>query len=148
MKVILQADVNGLGKKGEVKNVAPGYARNHLVPRGLALEATPQRLKEWDRKRNKIEAEAEQQESNARAQAEKMKDLEITVKQAAGEGGRLFGSVTSSDIAAELKKSGFEVDKKKIELPESIKSVGKYTVSVRLFPGVKVNLSLSVDEAE
>ncbi len=148
MKVILQADISGLGKKGEVKTVAPGYARNHLLPRGLVLEATPQRLKEWEKQRHKMETEAQQQEELARVQADKMNKIEIVINQAAGEGGRLFGSVTTADIAAELKKAGFEVDKKKIELPEAIKTIGRHDVRVKLHPGVKAELTLRVGEAE
>ncbi len=146
MKIILQQDISGLGKKGEVKDVASGYARNHLVPRGLALEATPQRLKEWEGQQQKIEQEKQNLEAKAREQAEKIGNTRIVIYQAAGEGGRLFGSVTTADVAVELKKAGFDIDKKRIELPDSIKSLGNYKAAVKLYPGIKAEFDIAVEK--
>jgi large subunit ribosomal protein L9 len=144
MKVILKQDVANLGKRGELKEVAPGYARNHLLPRGLAVEATAQRLKEWQQQKAKIEAENREQEEVARQQADLLSRQNLVFTMPAGEGGRLFGSVTPGDIADKLKQSGFEVDKKRIELEEPIKLIGNFKAFVRLYPGVKAELSIVV----
>jgi len=146
VKVILQQDVSNLGKKGELKEVKPGYARNLLIPRGMAVEATPQRLREWKRRQEKEEMINRQQEEQARDQAEKLKALELVIAMPAGEGGRLFGSVTPADIAEKLIEKGFEVDKKDIEMEGPIKSLGNHNVSVKLYPGIKAELSIRVEE--
>ncbi len=148
MQVILEQDVPNLGKKGELKDVARGYARNHLLPRGLAVEATPQRLREWQQRQEKEEALNRELEEKAREQAVKLSQKELTFKMSAGEGGRLFGSVTAADIADQLAREGFEADKKKIELSEQIKSVGNYTVEVRLHPGIKAEILVRVEAEE
>jgi large subunit ribosomal protein L9 len=146
MQVILQQDIPSLGKKGELKEVAPGYARNHLLPRGLAVEATPQRLREWQQRRDKTETASRQQEEKARQQAEKMSQVELLFKMPAGEGGRLFGSVTPADIADKLAEAGFDVDKKKIDLPEPVKSTGSFKAVIRLYPGVKAEVNMKVEK--
>ncbi len=146
MQVILQKDVPNLGKNGELKEVASGYARNHLLPRGLAIEATPQRLREWQQRQEKAEKVNQQQEALARNLAEKLSAKTFIFKMPAGEGGRLFGSVTPADIAQKLKAEGFDVDKKRIEIAEPIKTIGTFKVAIRLYPGVKADLSLQVDK--
>lgn len=148
MKVILQQDVPNLGKRGEIKDVARGYARNHLLPRGLAVEATPQRLREWTQRREKEEMINRQQEEQATAQAEKLSEVELLFKVPAGEEGRLFGSVTAADIAGKLFEAGFEVDKKRIELPEQIKSTGNYKATIKLHPGVTAEIAVNVDKED
>ncbi len=148
MQVILQQDVLNLGKKGELKDVAPGYARNHLLPRNLAVEATPQRIKEWEQRKDKLEAESRRQEEYAQGLADKMSDLKLIFNMQAGEGGRLFGSVTPADIAGKLKEAGFDVDKKKIEIKEPIKSLGSYKVAIRLYPGIKTDAEVIVEKEE
>lgn len=148
MQVILQQDVPNLGKKGELKDVAPGYARNHLLPRNLAMEATPQRLKDWAKQKDKLETESRRQEENARTLAGKMADIKLIFKMPAGEGGRLFGSVTPADIAGKLKEAGFEVEKKKIEIEEPIKSLGLFNAAIRLHPGVKADIRLAVEKED
>lgn len=148
MKIILEQDVSNLGKKGDLKDVAPGYARNHLIPRGLAVEATPQRMKEWERNSEAREAQNRQQEALARQQAEKLGQHELVFKMPAGEGGRLFGSVTPADIAGKLVESGFEIDKKKVELSEQIKSLGRFMADVRLYPGIKAEVPIVVEQEE
>ncbi len=148
MKIILEKDVPNLGKKGDLKDVAPGYARNHLIPRGFAVEATPQRMKEWERNSKAREAQNRQQEELARQQAEKLGQHELVFKMPAGEGGRLFGSVTPADIAGRLAEAGLEIDKKKIELNEQIKSLGQFKADVRLFPGVKAEVPIIVEKED
>lgn len=148
MQIILEQDVPNLGKKGELKEVARGYARNHLLPRGLAVEATPQRLRDWQQRQEKEEAMNRELEEQAREEAGKLSQKEIAFKMPAGEGGRLFGSVTPADIAGKLLEEGFEVDKKKIELSEPLKSVGTYTADVRLHPGVKAEILIRVDKED
>ncbi len=148
MQVILQQDVPNLGKKGDLKDVAPGYARNHLFPRGLAVEATPQRLRDWEKRREKEEMIQRQQEEQARSQAEQLAQKELVFKMPAGEGGRLFGSVTPADISARLSEKGFEVDKKDIEIDGQIKSIGDHAAAVRLYPGIKADLAIRVEKEE
>lgn len=148
MKIILEQDVPNLGKMGDLKDVAPGYARNHLIPRGLAVEATPKRMREWKQYQETQEELSKQQDEQARQQAEKLEQQELTFKMPAGEGGRLFGSVTPSDIAGKLVELGFSVEKKKIELPEQIKSVGRFIVEIRLHPGVKAEVPVIVEQEE
>lgn len=148
MQIILKEDVPKLGNKGDLKDVASGYARNHLIPRGLAVEATPQRLREWKLRQEKEAKINQHQEEEAKAQAEQMSKAELLFKMPAGDGGRLFGSVTTADIALKLAESGFTVDKKKIELSEPIKSVGNYQAVVRLHPGIKADLALRVDKED
>ncbi len=144
MQVILKEDVTNLGKKGELKDVAPGYARNHLIPRNLAVEATPQRLREWEKNREQIEEQSRHKEEEARAQAAELSKLELEFYMPSGEGGRLFGSVTPSDVAEKLVKNGFKIDKKRIDISDPIKSLGNYLVSIRLYPGVKADLKVKV----
>lgn len=146
MKVILKEDIPKLGNKGDLKDVAPGYARNHLIPRSLAVEATPQRLREWQQRQEKEKRLNIQQEEEARALAVNISQTELVFNMPAGDGGRLFGSVTAADIALKLSESGFSVDKKKIDLPEPIKSVGTYKAHIRLHPGIKADLTLKVDK--
>ncbi len=148
MQIILEQDVPNLGKKGELKEVARGYARNHLLPRGLAVEATPQRLRDWQQRQEKEQAMNRELEEQAREEAGNLSQKEIAFKVPAGEGGRLFGSVTAADIAGKLLEEGFEVDKKKIELSEPLKSVGTYTADVRLHPGVKAEILIRVDKED
>lgn len=146
MQVILKQNVPNLGKKGELKDVAPGYARNHLIPRGLALAATAQRLREWKNRMAKEELLEKQQEEQALAMAEKINKVELKFMMQAGEGGRLFGSVTSSDIASKLNNMGFDIDKKNVDIDDPIKSVGNHMASVKLYPGVKAQVSIKVEK--
>ncbi|MGM0651209.1 MAG: 50S ribosomal protein L9 [Bacillota bacterium] len=148
MQVILEQDIPNLGKKGELKDVARGYARNHLLPRGLAVEATPHRLREWDQRQEKEEALNRELEDKARKQAEKLLNKELLFKMPAGDGGRLFGSVTAADVAGKLVNEGFDIDKKKIELSEQIKSVGNYTAEIKLHSGVKAEILVKVEAEE
>ncbi len=146
MQIILQQDVPNLGKKGELKDVAPGYARNLLIPKGMALEATPQRLREWKKRQEKEEILNRQLEEQAREQAEKLKAADLVISMPAGEGGRLFGSVTPNDIADKLSEKGFQVDKKDIEIDGPIKSLGSHNASVKLHPGIKAEITINVEQ--
>lgn len=146
MQVILIQDVSNLGIKGELKDVAPGFARNHLFPRGLAVQATPQKLQEWKKHRERAAAINREKEEQAQALSDKLSGLTLVFAQQAGEGGRLFGSVTPSDIASRLSEEGYEVDKKKIELPEAIKALGDYHATVRLWAGQKAELIVKVEQ--
>jgi large subunit ribosomal protein L9 len=136
MEIILQQDVDELGLEGDIVNVARGYARNYLIPKGVALEASPQNIKTLELKRKKIEV----RKLKAKEAAEKLKqDLqgqEITFSQKAGEEGKLYGSVTSMDIASELEKRGIIIDRRKIVLEKPIKTLGETEVAVKIYPRV------------
>lgn len=145
MKVILKEAVGGLGKAGEVVNVADGYARNYLVPKDLAVIATPGALKEWEQKRKVIEKREAQERSEAEALAARLNDKEITVEAKAGEEGKLYGSVTSKEVAAAVEEQlKVAVDRKKIEIGLTIKELGTYPVAIRLYPGVEATVKVNV----
>ncbi|MBE0467195.1 MAG: 50S ribosomal protein L9, partial [Candidatus Desulforudis sp.] len=130
MKVVLLKDVAGLGGRGEVVNVAEGYARNFLIPKGLAQEATAGRLKELARRDEAKEQKADRLVTQARKLASELKGLTVRVPARAGEGGKLFGSVGNKDIAVVLAaRHGLKIDRKKLELGEPIKSLGRFPVS-------------------
>ncbi|MEO8138778.1 MAG: 50S ribosomal protein L9 [Gemmatimonadota bacterium] len=144
MEVILREDVKSLGKAGELVKVKPGYARNFLLPKGLAYEAT-------DGNRKRIQAESKARQSKmaeeravAEGVASKLNAVSLTLSRKAGEGDRLFGSITAQDIADELATQGHPIDKRKIELEHPIKTVGQHTVPVRLHHDVQAELRLTV----
>ena len=147
MKVILKADVKGNGKKGEIINVSDGYARNFLFPKGLAVEANAQAMNEYNNAASS-KAHHEKVLKDAAEEAKKKLDASsVTIKAKAGSGGRLFGSVTSKEIAIEIKNTlKLDVDKKKIVLDSDIKAFGTYTVPVKLHSGVTANLKVIVTE--
>ena len=147
MKVILTQDVKGLGKKGELVNASDGYARNFLFPRKLAAEANSQAMTELknreDSKKHKIEVETQQ----AKASADKIKGKTVKVTAKAGQGGRLFGSVTAKEIAEVMKTQfGIDIDKRKITV-DDIKAFGTYPATVKLYQGVTAEFSVTVTEA-
>lgn len=144
MKVILIQDVKALGKKGDIKEVAEGYARNFLIPRGLVVEASGGHLKEHQSQEKRQEAKVAKALTAAENLAKKIDGLNLEVVAKVGEGGRLFGSVTSADVAKALKEKGFDIDKRKIELGEAIKSLGTYSVRVKLHPNVDSHVELVV----
>lgn len=148
MKVILLQDVKALGKKGEVVNVSDGYARNMLLKKGLGKEANGQNMN--DLKLQKANAEKVAQENLAAAQAlaAEMKDKEVKVSVKAGEGGRVFGSVSTKEIAEEIKKQlGYEIDKKKIQLDAPVKALGYTEIAIKLHTKVTATMRVHVVEA-
>ncbi|MCA0170728.1 50S ribosomal protein L9 [Bacillus sp. RAR_GA_16] len=146
MKVIFLEDVKGKGKKGEVKNVADGYARNHLLKNNLALEANNANMKTLKAKQRSDDKKAQEELDEAKALKEKIESLEVELKTKSGEGGRLFGSITSKNIAEELKKHNIKVDKRKIELDEPIRSLGYTNVPVKLHHDVTATVKVHVVE--
>lgn len=148
MKVILLQDVKALGKKGEVVNVSDGYARNMIFPKKLGVEATPKNLNELKLQNKYADKKAQEIYEAALAFAEELKDKKIVVKMKAGEGGRTFGSVSTKEIASAAKEQlNLELDKKKMQLPEPIKSFGVTEVSIKLHPKVTGKFSVHVVEA-
>ena len=148
MQVILLQDVKSLGKKGEVKEVAEGYARNFLFPRGLAVEASASQLKQLQQQKKVKDAKKAKALAQATAMAAKLEKMQVTIKMRVGENGRLFGYVTRADVAAALQKQGINVDKRKIDLPEPIKSLGDYQLKIKLHPDVEAKLKVSVTEGK
>lgn len=145
MKVILLTDVKGSGKKDEIINVSDGYARNFLFPKKMAVEATPGALKEIERKRAAADAREAERRAQAEATAAQLKNKVINLTVKCGEKGRLYGSITTAEIAAELEKQhGVQVDKRKIDLPEAIRTVGDVQVEVRLYTGVSTKMTVHV----
>ena len=148
MKVILLEDVKSLGKKGEIVTVSEGYARNYIMPRKLGLEANNKNLNDLKLKRQNDEKMARKRKEDAEEYARMMLTKEVVVKIKVGDNGRVFGSVSTKEIAAEAEKQcGLELDKKKIVLDEPIKSIGVYQVKVKLHPEVTGELKVKVTEA-
>lgn len=144
MKVILNADVKPHGKKGDVVNVSDGYARNFLFPRKLAVEATVSALDDVRKKEEaRIRREAQERKSAAEL-ADKLKTATVTVKVRCGDGDKLYGSVTSNEIAIALKDQGYEIDKRKIVLKDNIRSLGSYTVEVKVYAGISAKVNIVV----
>ena len=145
MQVILLKDVKGLGKAGEVKNVSDGYARNMLLPKKLVMEASESNLKVLEKKRAEIEAQRALDKSVAEDIKAKLESQVINIKSKAGDGGRLFGAITSKDIADQIEKDyKIVLDKKKIELSSPIKQVGETAVDLKLFQGVVAKIKVNV----
>src|ERR1051325_8454480 len=132
MEVILREHVDNLGKRGEVVKVADGYARNYLLPRKLALIVTEGNKKHIEREREKFEAKEAEDRKAAEAQASRMGSVDIEIARKVGENEVLFGSVTTSDIAAALSAKGFEVDRRKLQLAEPIKKLGEFEIPLKL----------------
>jgi large subunit ribosomal protein L9 len=132
MQIILQENIEKVGSRGEVVNVAAGYARNYLLPRKLALEASPGNLKRIEKIRQTLAKRTATEREQALAQAELLNLVTVTLARKAGENDQLFGSVTAADLADELAKQGFEVDRRRIQLAEPIKLVGESTVTAKL----------------
>ena len=144
MEVILREHVDNLGSRGDVVKVASGYARNYLLPRKLALVATPGNLKQVERERVKLDAKELEERTAAEAVAKRMGGLEVIISRRVGETEALYGSVTSADIAESLAKSGFDIDKRRIGLREPIKKLGELTVPVKLHREVVVQVPVKV----
>lgn len=145
MKVVLLKDVPNLGRRGEVVNVAEGYARNYLLPRRLAEPASESRMQEIARNLDLKAKKEERAAAQARSLADRLKGQEVRVAVRAGEGGKLFGSVQTRDIAeAVASQLGIKVDRKKFEIKEPIRALGRYTVLARLHPGVQAEFTVEV----
>ncbi len=146
MKVILVEDVKKLGKKGELVDASDGYARNFLIPRGLAEEATAPRLQEWKQKQRSMEAKESRLKQNADDIRKHLQGKQVKVKVSCGETGKLFGSVTSLHVAEAIKEQ-MEVDvaRKDIKMAEVIKNTGLYPFTIKLYPGVEAKMTLTVE---
>ena len=144
MELILREDVQGLGIRGDVVKVKPGYARNYLLPRGLAVMATEAQKRILDKESELRAIRDEKLKSNLSAAAEKMRDLSTTLVVQAGEEDKLYGSVTAHDIAEAITNQGFDVEQKQVMLDEPIKKLGIYTVPIRLHKDIEVTIKVWV----
>ena len=145
MKVILQKDVKGLGKAGDIANASDGYARNYLIPKGLAVEASSGNLNTVKQQKQAEEKRKAEELAEAEKLKERLEKLTVTIKAKSGEGGRLFGSITNKEIADMLKKQHqITLDKRKISLPEPIKDLGETVVEVKVYPNVAGTLNVKV----
>jgi len=145
MKVILTQDVKSIGKKDEIVNVSEGYFRNYLLPRQLGLAAEGAALAEWTKRRKNEEAKAAKLSADAKDLAARIEQVKVTVKGKVGAGSKLYGSITSADIAAALEKqTGMKIDKRKIELEEPIKALGTFTLPIRLHKDATTHLKIEV----
>ena len=145
MKVILYKAVDKLGEDDSLVDVSDGYARNYLLPNKLAIPATASAVKAWEKRAESREKKLAAKRAELEALAKKLSEAQITISADVGEGGKLFGSVTSQDIAVEASKAaGVEIDKRKIELNEPIKTVGEHSVPIKLFQGITAELKVNV----
>ncbi|MBI3401351.1 MAG: 50S ribosomal protein L9 [Acidobacteria bacterium] len=144
MEVILREHVDNLGNRGEVVKVADGYARNYLLPRKLALIVTEGNRKQIEREKGKFEAKELEEKKIAEALVERMANLEIEIARRVGETEALYGSVTSGDIAEALAKKGFDIDRRKLQLPEPIKKLGSFDVPLKLHREVITQVKVKV----
>ncbi len=147
MQVILNQDVKGTGKKGQLVNVSDGYARNFLLPKGFAKEATKDNINILKGKKESLEYKIKTETDEAKVIAEKMKEISVVIKAKAGESGKLFGSVTSKEVSEELtKQHHIKLDKKKFVMPDGIKTLGVTEVDVKLYTGIVGKLKVDVRE--
>ncbi|BBO00428.1 MULTISPECIES: 50S ribosomal protein L9 [Sporolactobacillus] len=146
MKVIFLKDVKGKGKAGEIKEVSEGYARNYLLPKNVAVEANKGSLSMLNAQKKKQKERAENERNGAEALKAKIEKMTIELKAKSGEGGRLFGSITSKQIAQALKKADISIDKRKIDLPEPIRTLGFTDVPLKLHPKVLAKVKVHVTE--
>jgi large subunit ribosomal protein L9 len=145
MKVILKVDIKGVGKKGELLNASDGYARNYLLPRGYAIEATEGNMASLKEKKEAEKFKKDAEAKEARELAKKLSGITVLFNVKTGESGRLFGSITSKDISDEINKQhGFDIDKRKIVLDEAIKTTGTYNIEVKVYPEVSAKLKVEV----
>ncbi len=147
MQVILREDVSNLGKSGELVSVKPGYGRNYLIPQGIAVLATERNVKLLDHHKRTIAQRNAKLLKDAQAVADKLATLNLKFSRQAGEGGKLFGTVSTRDIEEEAKKLGVTLDRKKIHLAEHIKTVGDYNVEIKLSQGLVAKLKVQVTAA-
>jgi large subunit ribosomal protein L9 len=148
MKVILKTEINSLGMEGDTVNVAKGYARNYLIPKGLALEANNQNIKFMETQKKKIDARKLKAKETAEKIKEEIKHLVITISQKVGEEDKLYGSVTTMDIAEQMEKLGVTIDRRKIILDKPIKSLGEFDIAIKLHPEVIGSIKVVVSPEE
>lgn len=144
MKIILKENVESLGKAGDTLKVADGYARNFLIPRGLAIEASSKTMMSLEQEKKQILLKVEREKKKAELLFESMKDVSCTIARRIGEQEKLFGSVTTKDIEKSLMEQGIEIDRKMIILEEPIKSLGEFLVKIRLQPGMYADIKVIV----
>jgi len=147
MRVILQKDVQHLGHVGEIVKVKDGFARNFLVPRGLAIAADERNVRRLGHQKRMAAAKAAKELTRAKALAEQIEQNAVTIRRAAGEDGKLFGAVTNRDIADALERDGFTIDRKGVVIDEPIRQLGMRVVKIRLHPAVEANLTVYVTKA-
>jgi large subunit ribosomal protein L9 len=144
MEVILRQSIENLGNPGDVVNVKSGYARNYLLPRGLAYEATPGNLKRISVERQRLEAAENTRRDAAKDQAKRIEEVSLTFSARVGEEGKLFGSITATDIAHQLETQGVQIEKRQIDLHEPIKTLGVFSVPIRLHADVRPEIKVWV----
>lgn len=147
MRVILRAEVKGVGKPGDVRDVADGFASNYLLPRGLAVEATPSALRDVERQKESAKAKTDRERAEMLELARRIEAVTLSFALKAGAQGKVFGSVTNRDIAEGLGARGVEIDRAKIHLPEPLRSLGTHRVEVRLLPDVRAELRVEITAA-
>ena len=148
VQVILNEDVPNLGRPGDVVRVRAGYARNYLLPRKMAVEANPRNLRAFEHQKRMAMTKREALRAQAMTEKERLESLQLTLSAHAGEEGKLFGSITNLDLERTLREQGYAIDRRRILLPEPIKQLGDYSVTVRLQPEVDANLRFSVTAAK
>lgn len=149
MKVILKADVKGHGKKGDLVNASDGYAKNYLIPKGLAVLADKTAINDMEGQKSAAAFHKSQELKNAKELAEKIEGASVTFSAKAGAGGKLFGSITAKDVAEQLKmQQHIVIDKKKIQLPDGIKLLGTTNVKIKVYPEVTATLKVVVNESK
>ena len=144
MKILLLKDVKGLGKAGEIKNAKDGYARNFLIPKGLAKVATDEVIKEWQEEEKRKEEERKKEIAKLNDIKSKLEDLTIVIKHKLGANGHLYGAITNKEVSEKLKELGFDIDKKDINMKQ-IKAVGEYEIDIKLGHGIHAKVNLVVE---
>ena len=149
MRLILREEVDNLGKRGQIVNVARGYGRNFLLPKKLAMEITDDNLRLIEKEKKIYEARMAKEREEAQAFADTLSSVKLSFKRKVhGEGEELYGSVTSADVAEALEQKGFKVEKRRIQLDEAVKSLGDYAATIKLHPEVSVSIPVTVEKEE
>jgi len=148
MKLLLKEDVRGLGICGDEVDVKDGYGKNYLIPNGQAIAATPKNLKQFNHQKSIIQARLKKVKISAEAQAQEIGKIACVLKKKAGENGKIFGAVTAQEISESLRGHGIELDRRKLQLEEPIKSLGDFEVSVKLHPEVTAMVKITVVQGE
>jgi large subunit ribosomal protein L9 len=144
MKIILMEEIPSLGSLGAMVEVAPGYGRNYLIPQGKALEATKGNIARFEQQRSRLMQQYMKEKDAAQALADRLEEISLTIAQRVGESDRLYGSVTNVHIAEALDRLGFDIDRKKIDMPEPIKTLGTHAAVIKLHTDVKASLKIEV----